>query len=109
VARDRWLAQRTIGFLSILHTWGQNLLHHPHTSPDIHRVVQGGGISPDQTRCGTHRYGMDLVCKVRSVREFASIRRIAGRSTMKPIEGSVALNGNRYSVPVDWIGRRVVI
>jgi hypothetical protein len=35
-----------IGFLSVLHTWGQNLLHHPH----IHCVVPGGGISPDGTR-----------------------------------------------------------
>jgi hypothetical protein len=35
-----------IGFLSILHTWGQNLLHHPR----VHCVVPGGGISPDQTR-----------------------------------------------------------
>ena len=29
-----------IGFFSILHTWGQNLLHHPH----VHCVVTGGGI-----------------------------------------------------------------
>ena len=36
----------SVGFLSILHTWGQNLLHHPH----VHCVVPGGGISPDQTR-----------------------------------------------------------
>jgi hypothetical protein len=35
-----------IGFLSILHTWGQNLLHHPH----VHCLVPGGGISPDRTR-----------------------------------------------------------
>ncbi len=35
-----------IGFLSILHTWGQNLLHHPH----LHCLVPGGGISPDRTR-----------------------------------------------------------
>jgi hypothetical protein len=32
-----------IGFFSILHTWGQNLLHHPH----IHCVVTGGGLSQD--------------------------------------------------------------
>ena len=32
-----------IGFLAILHTWGQNLLDHPH----IHCVVPGGGLSPD--------------------------------------------------------------
>lgn len=31
-----------IGFFSILHTWGQNLLHHPH----VHCVVTGGGVTP---------------------------------------------------------------
>jgi len=36
----------TIGLLCILHTWGQNLLHHPH----VHCLVPAGGISPDQTR-----------------------------------------------------------
>ena len=40
-----------IGFLAVLHTWGQNLHLHPH----IHCVVPGGGISPDGARwisCG---------------------------------------------------------
>jgi hypothetical protein len=32
-----------IGFLAILHTWGQNLSLHPH----VHCVVPGGGLSPD--------------------------------------------------------------
>jgi len=35
-----------IGFLLVLHTWGQNLLHHPH----VHCVVPAGGISPDGTQ-----------------------------------------------------------
>ena len=35
-----------IGFLGVLHTWGQNLMHHPH----VHYVVPGGGISPDGSR-----------------------------------------------------------
>ena len=35
-----------IGFLSVLHTWGQNLLHHPH----VHCVVPTGGLSPDHKR-----------------------------------------------------------
>lgn len=35
-----------IGFLSILHTWGQNLLHHPH----VHCLVPAGGFSPDRSR-----------------------------------------------------------
>jgi hypothetical protein len=27
----------------VLHTWGQNLMHHPH----VHAIVTGGGLSPD--------------------------------------------------------------
>jgi hypothetical protein len=32
-----------IGFLEVLHTWSQSLLHHPH----VHCVVPGGGIAVD--------------------------------------------------------------
>jgi len=32
-----------IGFLAVLHTWGQNLMHHPH----VHCVVPAGGLSTD--------------------------------------------------------------
>ena len=32
-----------IGFFAVLHTWGSNLLHHPH----LHCVVPGGGFAPD--------------------------------------------------------------
>jgi hypothetical protein len=35
-----------IGALMVLHTWGQNLEHHPH----VHCVVPGGGLSPDASR-----------------------------------------------------------
>ena len=35
-----------IGFLMVLHTWGQNLHHHPH----VHCVVPGGGLSADRTQ-----------------------------------------------------------
>jgi Putative transposase/Transposase zinc-binding domain len=35
-----------IGFLAVLHTWGQNLMHHPH----VHCVVPAGGIAPDGLR-----------------------------------------------------------
>jgi len=35
-----------IGFLAVLHTWGQNLMHHPH----VHCVVSGGGLSPERSR-----------------------------------------------------------
>src|SRR4029079_2891175 len=32
-----------LGITAVLHTWGQNLLFHPH----LHCVVTGGGLSPD--------------------------------------------------------------
>lgn len=35
-----------IGFLCVLHTWGQTLIHHPH----IHCVVPAGGFAPGRTR-----------------------------------------------------------
>jgi len=35
-----------IGFFAVLHSWGQNLIFHPH----LHCVVPGGGLSPDGQR-----------------------------------------------------------
>ncbi len=35
-----------IGFISVLHTWGSALTHHPH----VHMVVPGGGLSPNGSR-----------------------------------------------------------
>jgi hypothetical protein len=51
-----------IGVLAILHTWGQNLLLHPH----IHCVVPGGGFSPDHRRWIRPRYPFFLPVKVLS-------------------------------------------
>ena len=44
-ADPRHLGAR-LGFLAVLHTWGQNLHSHPH----LHCVVPGGGIAPDRSR-----------------------------------------------------------
>src|SRR6478672_6390844 len=35
-----------IGFLSVLHSWGSALTHHPH----VHMIVPGGGISCDGSK-----------------------------------------------------------
>jgi len=43
IAADPKHLGAAVGFFSILHTWGQNLLFHPH----LHCVVTGGGLSPD--------------------------------------------------------------
>lgn len=46
IARDPKHLGANIGFLAVLHTWGQTLQHHPH----LHCVVPGGGLAPDGAR-----------------------------------------------------------
>ena len=51
-----------IGVIAILHTWGQNLLLHPH----IHCVIPAGGLSADHLRWVRPRYAFFLPVKVLS-------------------------------------------
>jgi hypothetical protein len=46
IAADPQHLGAQIGFFAVLHSWGQNLLFHPH----LHCVVPGGGPSPDGQR-----------------------------------------------------------
>jgi hypothetical protein len=50
------------GLVAVLHTWGQNLHHHPH----VHCVVPGGGPSLDGTRWVACRAGFFLPVRVLS-------------------------------------------
>jgi len=43
LAKDKKYVNAEIGFMSILHTWGQALNFHPH----IHAIVLGGGLTKD--------------------------------------------------------------
>jgi len=52
----------TIGFISILHTWGQNLMDHPH----LHCIVTGGGLSQDGQKWKTCKNNFFLPVKVMS-------------------------------------------
>src|SRR5580658_9510103 len=45
VARDPKHLGADIGLLSVLHTWGQNLQHHPH----IHVIVPAGGLTSNRS------------------------------------------------------------
>jgi hypothetical protein len=62
VAADPKHLGAEIGFLSILHTWGQNLLLHPH----VHCAIPAGGFSPDHARWVHPRYPFFLPVKVLS-------------------------------------------
>ena len=46
IAKDPKHLGAEIGFLAILHTWGQRLNHHAH----LHCVIPGGGLSFDEQR-----------------------------------------------------------
>jgi Putative transposase/Transposase zinc-binding domain len=51
-----------IGFFAVLHSWGQNLMFHPH----LHCVVPGGGLSLDGARWIPCRPGFFLPVRVLS-------------------------------------------
>jgi hypothetical protein len=56
VAADPKHLGAQIGFFAVLHTWGQNLLFHPH----IHCVIPSGGLSPHGQRWIHPRYNFFL-------------------------------------------------
>jgi hypothetical protein len=62
IARDPKHLGAEIGLFAILHTWGQNLLYHPH----LHCVVPGGGLSADRERWVSCRAGFFLPVRVLS-------------------------------------------
>jgi hypothetical protein len=62
VAADPTHLGAAIGFLSVLHTWGQTLRHHPH----VHCVIPVGGLSADGARWVHPRYRFFLPVKVLS-------------------------------------------
>jgi len=78
-----------VGVTALLHTWGQNLLYHPH----LHCVVTGGGLSPDGGRWLHARQGYLLPVKVlgRLFRGkfLAGLKEAHGAGQLR-LEGSVA-------------------
>jgi len=60
-AEPRYLGAE-IGFIALLHTWGQTLQFHPH----LHCIVPGGGLAPDGQRWVACRPGFFLPVRVLS-------------------------------------------
>ncbi len=61
-AADRKYLGAKIGLTAFLHTWGENLQHHPH----VHCMVPAGGISPDGRHWIACRPGSFLPVRVLS-------------------------------------------
>jgi hypothetical protein len=85
IAADPQHLGARIGFFSILHTWGQNLLHHPH----LHCVATGGGLSPDGTAWVSCRPGFFLSVRVLS--------RLFRRLFLEALEAAFSLGKLEFS------------
>ena len=91
-----------IGFISILHTWGQNLLLHPH----VHCLVPAGGFSPDLGRWIRPKYAFFLPVDVLSSvfrAKFVEGLRMAYQQGSLVFPGSIAEleNSKRFAAFVD--------
>ena len=91
-----------IGFISILHTWGQNLLLHPH----VHCLVPAGGLSPDHERWIHPKYAFFLPVDVLSSvfrAKFVDGLRMAYQQGELVFSGSIAelANPKRFAAFVD--------
>jgi hypothetical protein len=62
IAKDAKRLGAEIGLTAVLHTWGQNLDHHPH----VHCIVPGGGLSAGRARWVHCRPGFFLPVHVLS-------------------------------------------
>jgi Putative transposase len=106
VAADPKHLGARVGFIGVLHTWGQDLCLHPH----VHCVVPGGGLSPDGARWVACRRGFFLPVRVLS-RVFRGkfvdgLKRARARGELV---GAAAEDGRAFerllntSVRNDWV------
>ena len=73
-ARDPKHLGAEIGFIGILHTWGQTLCYHPH----LHFIVTGGGISFNGQRWVPLKYGAKFLFPVKAMSRVMRGKFIAG-------------------------------
>lgn len=97
IAADPRHLGAAIGFVAVLHTWGQTLLHHPH----LHCVIPGGGLSPEGTQWIACRSGFFLPVRVlsrRFRRVFLDALDAAYAAGRLQLHGSLALLAD----PTTW-------
>jgi hypothetical protein len=104
VAADPKHLGARIGFLAVLHTWGQNLSLHPH----LHCVIPGGGLSLDGSQWVGCRQGFFLPVRVLS-RVFRGkfiglLRKAFHAGTLRGLPDGAALEALLDSaVATDWV------
>jgi hypothetical protein len=79
----------TVGIIGILHTWGQNLMDHPH----VHCIVTGGGLSSDGSHWVSCRKGFFIHVRVMSAlfsRKFLGLLKNSFESGDLVFPGSIS-------------------
>ena len=91
IAADPKYLGGKIGFLAILHTWGQALTHHPH----IHCLVPGGALSPD---------GRWLGCRPNFFLPIRVLSHLFRRLFLERLQAAHAAEQLRFSGGLDSLG-----
>jgi hypothetical protein len=99
-----------IGFLGVLHTWGQNLEHHPH----VHYIVPAGGLALDGSRWidSSRRFFLpvkrlsrvfrDMFCD--QLRELFKQDRLQFHGSLRPLASPVAFSDLLWQLgQKDWV------
>lgn len=81
-----------VGFIAILHTWGQTLTHHPH----IHCLVPGGVLSADGGRW--------IACRPRFFLPVHVLSRLFRRLFLERLQAAYAAGRLRFSGTLDGLG-----
>jgi hypothetical protein len=80
-----------IGFIAILHTWGQTLTHHPH----VHCLVPGGGLAHD---------GRWVACRPRFFLPVHVLSRLFRRLFLERLHAAHVAGQLRFSGKLDALG-----
>jgi hypothetical protein len=104
VAADPRHLGAKIGFIGVLHTWGQSLSLHPH----VHFVVPGGGLSPDGSQWVGCKPGFFLPVRVLSKvfrgKFIDLLKKARGRGELAGVESDEAFGRLLdASVRHDWV------
>lgn len=94
IARDERHLGAEIGCLAVLHTWGQQLQHHPH----IHCVVPGGGLSLDGKQWRSCRENYFLPVKVLS--------RLFRRMMLERVERAFEQDSLSFHGKLSYLGKK---
>jgi hypothetical protein len=109
MARDPRHLGADIGFLGVLHTWGQTIEHHPH----VHYVVPAGGLSADRSRWvrGSSRFFLPVKAVsrrfrrkfIQGLRDLYKDDKLQFHGTLEQIADPRSFAGFLQLLDQDWV------